>query len=311
MEFPSQSWCVHEMLPTLLCTASPLWCKCSYIVPFSEKGIQYTMKSRIGNEGRRDMIPTIGDVREAGLSVLWLPPEFPFLFGSNIYPINHIFTYLLECLTKMYNLVTRYWGQKLKFIVFLYATTEEKYSSIPKVQRGRFATTPRHTRHVFLGIPFPGIPHGFNREASYAIGHTDFFRADHPAVFLTLGLCQYREQQLQPRFRLIRKHWLQVLKKKRNIGLLALSLVFGLLGSLLTNLIFSSVYTNASCMVGKYFFQIWLLSSSRPGKPCDLGQGISSLWKWVQWQLIELVLRLRQHSRHSLRGDCFSCLSSV
>lgn len=58
---------MHEMLPTLLYMASPLWYKCSYIVPFSEKVIQYTMKSRIGSEGRRDMIPTIGDVGEAGL----------------------------------------------------------------------------------------------------------------------------------------------------------------------------------------------------------------------------------------------------
>lgn len=68
------------------------------------------MKSRIGSESRRDMIPTIGDVGEAGLVsyVLRLPLEFPFLFGSNIYRINHIFTYSLECLTKMYNLVIRY-----------------------------------------------------------------------------------------------------------------------------------------------------------------------------------------------------------
>lgn len=43
--------------------------------------------------------------------------------------------------------------------------------------------TPRQTRHVFPGTPFPGIPHT-------PLGTTDFFRADHAAVFLTLGLCQ-------------------------------------------------------------------------------------------------------------------------
>lgn len=115
------SWFVPEMLSTLLCLESPLWYKCSYIVPFSEKVFQYTLKVGSGARARRDVIPTIGNVAETGLvSYCWtfrslVASWVSFSIWTKYLPDqSHFHTYLLEYLTKMYNLVIRYWGQKLK-----------------------------------------------------------------------------------------------------------------------------------------------------------------------------------------------------